>query len=183
MDITCPPSPLGSQPWPFPRSLMSASSPFATTDICIDADEIAYATGYREGLDAKRSRASSPCRPQFSPPLIQAWRDCEPPSSDRPGPIRAVGSRGRPPLRTRLTGRTDSFGEHAPRISPHHPWPRRTARRDLLARIRGEEDTRAATMENRRNGELRFDQIAPVPIGPLGLHTCWRCTPERSPSR
>ena len=42
----------GSQPWPFPRSLMVGFfARAATTDICIDADEIAYADWFtREGL-------------------------------------------------------------------------------------------------------------------------------------
>ena len=34
----------GSQPWPFPRSLMVGFfARAATTGICVDADEIAYA--------------------------------------------------------------------------------------------------------------------------------------------
>ena len=54
----------GSQPWPFPRSLMVGFFARATsTDICVDADEIAYADWYtRDELTAeaglRRARAA-----------------------------------------------------------------------------------------------------------------------------
>ncbi len=45
----------GSQPWPFPRSLMVGFFARASsTDICVDTDEIAFAEWHtREGLQAK----------------------------------------------------------------------------------------------------------------------------------
>ncbi len=73
----------GSQPWPFPRSLMVGFFARAeTTDICIDADEIAYADWFtREGLDAKLSsgQLALPGRSSIASRLIQAWRDGETP--------------------------------------------------------------------------------------------------------
>ena len=69
----------GSQPWPFPRSLMVGFfARAATTDICIDADEIAYADWFtREGLQAKLSSGalSLPGRSSIASRLIQAWVD------------------------------------------------------------------------------------------------------------
>ena len=69
----------GSQPWPFPRSLMVGFFARASsTDICVDADEIAFADWHtREGLQAKleAGELSLPSRSSIAFRLIQAWQD------------------------------------------------------------------------------------------------------------
>ncbi len=73
----------GSQPWPFPRSLMLGFfARAATTTICIDADEIAFAAWYtRDELDAKLAAGEIglPGASSIASRLIQAWRDGEAP--------------------------------------------------------------------------------------------------------
>jgi NAD+ diphosphatase len=73
----------GSQPWPFPRSLMLAFFARAIdTDINIDADEIGYADWYtRDQLTAKleAGELALPGRSSIASRMIQAWRDREAP--------------------------------------------------------------------------------------------------------
>ena len=73
----------GSQPWPFPRSLMIGYfARAATTDICVDADDIAYAEWFtREELTARLDAAELglPGASSIAARLIQAWRDGEGP--------------------------------------------------------------------------------------------------------
>jgi NAD+ diphosphatase len=70
---------LGSQPWPFPRSLMVAFFGQATgTNINIDAREIAHAEWYtRDQLSAKldAGQLGLPGRSSIASRMIQAWRD------------------------------------------------------------------------------------------------------------
>ena len=108
----------------------------ATTDICIDADEIAYADWFtRDGLEAKLSsgQLALPGRSSIASRLIQAWRDGETPDAlIDPDLIWADGAceavRCRPALPTR---NTDLFqAKHAARnFSRNNPGRRRTARR------------------------------------------------------
>jgi NAD+ diphosphatase len=69
----------GSQPWPFPRSLMVAFFGQATgTNINIDAREIAHAEWYtRDQLSAKldAGQLGLPGRSSIASRMIQAWRD------------------------------------------------------------------------------------------------------------
>lgn len=69
----------GSQPWPFPRSLMLGFFARATsTDICVDADEIAYADWYtRDALTAalESGKIGLPGASSIASRLIQAWRE------------------------------------------------------------------------------------------------------------
>lgn len=69
----------GSQPWPFPRSLMVAFFGRATgTNINIDAREIAHAEWYtRDQLSAKldAGQLALPGRSSIASRMIQAWRD------------------------------------------------------------------------------------------------------------
>ena len=69
----------GSQPWPFPRSLMLGFFARATsTDICVDADEISYANWYtREQLTAELDSGTIglPGKSSIASRLVQAWRD------------------------------------------------------------------------------------------------------------
>jgi NAD+ diphosphatase len=69
----------GSQPWPFPRSLMVGFFARATsTTICVDADELAYADWYtRDELDAKLGSQAIglPGNSSIASRLIRAWRD------------------------------------------------------------------------------------------------------------
>ena len=69
----------GSQPWPFPRSLMVAFFGRATgTNINIDAREIAHAEWYtRDQLSAKldSGQLGLPGRSSIASRMIQAWRD------------------------------------------------------------------------------------------------------------
>lgn len=69
----------GSQPWPFPRSLMVGFfARAASTGICVDADEIAFADWFtRDELEAKLSAAELGLPPPSSiaSRMIQAWRD------------------------------------------------------------------------------------------------------------
>ncbi len=69
----------GSQPWPFPRSLMLGFFARATsTDICVDADEIAYADWYtRDELTAalESGKIGLPGASSIASRLIQAWRE------------------------------------------------------------------------------------------------------------
>ena len=73
----------GSQPWPFPRSLMVGYfARAATTEICVDADEIAYAQWFtREELTARleSNELGLPGASSIAARLIQAWRDGEGP--------------------------------------------------------------------------------------------------------
>ena len=73
----------GSQPWPFPRSLMVGFfARAATTEICVDADEIAYADWFtRDELDAKLAAGDLglPGNSSIASRLIKAWRDGENP--------------------------------------------------------------------------------------------------------
>ncbi len=75
----------GSQPWPFPRSLMVGFfARAATTEICVDADEIAYADWFtRDGLRAKLSSGelALPGRSSIASRLIQTWLDGDNPQS------------------------------------------------------------------------------------------------------
>jgi NAD+ diphosphatase len=69
----------GSQPWPFPRSLMVAFFGRATgTNINIDALEIAHAEWYtRDQLSTKldAGQLGLPGRSSIASRMIQAWRD------------------------------------------------------------------------------------------------------------
>jgi NAD+ diphosphatase len=69
----------GSQPWPFPRSLMVAFfGQAAGTNINIDAREIAHAEWYtRDQLSAKldAGQLGLPGRSSIASRMIQAWRD------------------------------------------------------------------------------------------------------------
>lgn len=69
----------GSQPWPFPRSLMLGFFARATsTDICVDADEIAYADWYtRDALTAalESEKIGLPGASSIASRLIKAWRE------------------------------------------------------------------------------------------------------------
>ena len=69
----------GSQPWPFPRSLMVGFfARAASTRISIDADEISYADWFtRDQLDTKISSGTLglPGRASIASRMIQAWRD------------------------------------------------------------------------------------------------------------
>ena len=69
----------GSQPWPFPRSLMVGFFARASsTDICVDTDEIAFAEWHtREDLQAKLDAGdlSLPSPSSIAFRMIQAWRD------------------------------------------------------------------------------------------------------------
>jgi NAD+ diphosphatase len=69
----------GSQPWPFPRSLMVGFfARAASTRISIDADEISYAEWFtRYQLDTKISSETLrlPGRASIAYRMIQAWRD------------------------------------------------------------------------------------------------------------
>jgi len=73
----------GSQPWPFPRSLMLAFFARAIdTDINIDDDEIGYADWYtRDRLSARleAGELTLPGRSSIASRMIQAWRDGEAP--------------------------------------------------------------------------------------------------------
>jgi NAD+ diphosphatase len=73
----------GSQPWPFPRSLMVAFFARAVgTNINVDADEIAYADWYtRDQLSAKldAGKLGLPGKSSIAARMIQAWRDGEAP--------------------------------------------------------------------------------------------------------
>jgi len=73
----------GSQPWPFPRSLMVAFfGQAAGTNINIDAREIAHAEWYtRDQLSAKldAGQLGLPRRSSIASRMIQAWRDGEAP--------------------------------------------------------------------------------------------------------
>ncbi|HEY9471461.1 MAG TPA: NAD(+) diphosphatase [Propionibacteriaceae bacterium] len=73
----------GSQPWPFPRSLMVAFFGRAEgTNISLDLDEIAYAEWYtRDQLSAKldAGEVGLPGRSSIAARMIQAWRDGEAP--------------------------------------------------------------------------------------------------------
>ncbi len=73
----------GSQPWPFPRSLMVAFFGRATdTDIRVDTDEIAHAEWYtRDQLSAKLDSGALglPGNSSIASRMIQAWRDGEAP--------------------------------------------------------------------------------------------------------
>ena len=68
----------GSQPWPFPRSLMVGFfARAASTRISIDADEISYAEWFtRDQLDAKLDggELGLPGRTSIASRMIQAWR-------------------------------------------------------------------------------------------------------------
>lgn len=70
---------VGSQPWPFPRSLMVGFAARAkTSSICVDNDEIAYADWYtRDELAAKLDAGDLglPGRTSIAHRLIQSWRD------------------------------------------------------------------------------------------------------------
>jgi NAD+ diphosphatase len=69
----------GSQPWPFPRSLMVGFfARAATTQISVDAHEISYAEWFtRDRLDAKLANGELglPGRTSIASRMIQAWRD------------------------------------------------------------------------------------------------------------
>ncbi len=69
----------GSQPWPFPRSLMVGFFARATsTDICVDVQEIAHADWYsRERLDADLAAGTCalPGASSIAHRLIEAWRE------------------------------------------------------------------------------------------------------------
>jgi NAD+ diphosphatase len=73
----------GSQPWPFPRSLMVAFFGRATgTDIRVDTDEIAHAEWYtRDQLTAKLDSGALglPGNSSIASRMIQAWRAGEAP--------------------------------------------------------------------------------------------------------
>ena len=73
----------GSQPWPFPRSLMVAFFARATgTDIRVDTDEIAHADWYtRDQLTAKLDSGDLglPGNSSIASRMIQTWRDGEAP--------------------------------------------------------------------------------------------------------
>ena len=69
----------GSQPWPFPRSLMVGFfARAASTRISIDADEISYADWFtRDQLETKIDSGTLglPGRASIAYRMIQAWRD------------------------------------------------------------------------------------------------------------
>ena len=69
----------GSQPWPFPRSLMVGFSARATsTDICVDADEIAFADWFTRDQVTTQVAAGSLALPgpsSIASRLLQAWLD------------------------------------------------------------------------------------------------------------
>jgi NAD+ diphosphatase len=69
----------GSQPWPFPRSLMVGFfARAASTRISIDADEISYAEWFtRDQLAARldSGELGLPGRTSIASRMIQAWRD------------------------------------------------------------------------------------------------------------
>lgn len=69
----------GSQPWPFPRSLMVGFSARAVdTALCIDADDIEYAAWYtRAELSSQLAggELGLPGQSSIAARLIQAWRD------------------------------------------------------------------------------------------------------------
>ncbi len=73
----------GSQPWPFPRSIMVGFFARArSTEICVDADEISHAEWYtREQLTEKLDSGdlALPGRASIASRMIQAWRDGESP--------------------------------------------------------------------------------------------------------
>jgi NAD+ diphosphatase len=73
----------GSQPWPFPRSLMVAFFGRATdTDIRVDTDEIAHAEWYtRDQLSAKLDSGALelPGNSSIASRMIHAWRAAEAP--------------------------------------------------------------------------------------------------------
>ena len=72
----------GSQPWPFPRSLMVAFFARATaTDIRADTDEIAHAEWCRDQLTAELDsrQLGLPGNSSIASPMIQAWRVGEAP--------------------------------------------------------------------------------------------------------
>lgn len=69
----------GSQPWPFPRSLMVGFSARAVdTALCVDADDIEYAAWYtRAELSGQLTggELGLPGQSSIASRLIQAWRD------------------------------------------------------------------------------------------------------------
>jgi NAD+ diphosphatase len=69
----------GSQPWPFPRSLMVGFFARAmSTRFSIDADEISYAEWFtRDQLEARLSSGELglPGRASIAYRMIEAWRD------------------------------------------------------------------------------------------------------------
>jgi NAD+ diphosphatase len=71
----------GSQPWPFPRSLMVGFfARAARSDICVDAEEIEFAQWFtREELEAKLDAGEHglPGRSSIAYRMINAWRDGE----------------------------------------------------------------------------------------------------------
>ncbi len=73
----------GSQPWPFPRSLMVGFyARAATTEICVDTQEIAHADWYtRDDLRAKLAAGEIglPGKSSIAYRLIQMWLDGEAP--------------------------------------------------------------------------------------------------------
>jgi NAD+ diphosphatase len=73
----------GSQPWPFPRSLMVAFfARAAGTDIHVDINEIAHAEWYtRDQLSAKleAGELGLPGKTSIAARMIQAWQDGEAP--------------------------------------------------------------------------------------------------------
>jgi NAD+ diphosphatase len=73
----------GSQPWPFPRSLMLGFfARAATTTISVDADEISYAEWFtRDQLEAKLTTGTLglPGRTSIASRMINTWRAGEAP--------------------------------------------------------------------------------------------------------
>jgi NAD+ diphosphatase len=71
----------GSQPWPFPCSLMVGFvARAASSDICVDAEEIEFAEWFsREELEAKldSGEVGLPGRSSIAFRMIRAWRDGE----------------------------------------------------------------------------------------------------------
>lgn len=71
----------GSQPWPFPRSLMVGFAARAVSSaICVDNDEIAFADWFTREEVTRRLDAGDlalPGRSSIASRLIQAWRDGE----------------------------------------------------------------------------------------------------------
>jgi len=71
----------GSQPWPFPRSLMVGFAARAeNSSICVDNEEIAYADWYTRDELTRRLDAGDlglPGPTSIASRLIQAWRDGE----------------------------------------------------------------------------------------------------------
>lgn len=69
----------GSQPWPFPRSLMVGfAAKAATTEISVDGDEIAYADWYtrdRVRTELEAGKLTLPGTASIAYRLIQAWLD------------------------------------------------------------------------------------------------------------